>query len=88
MTDRVRSRAVTVMGIPPFSGFWAKVYVFKAAIAAGLWPVATLALVGSVIELGCRTGTPTPHIDAVYALVKLLAQTIERQRGRLQVTPF
>ena len=45
------------------------------------------ALVGSVIELGRRTGTPTPHIDAVYALVKLLAQTIERQRGRLQVTP-
>jgi 2-dehydropantoate 2-reductase len=45
------------------------------------------ALVGSVIELGRRTGTPTPHIDAVYALVKLLARTIERQRGRLQVTP-
>jgi len=45
------------------------------------------ALVGSVIELGRRTGMPTPHIDAVYALVKLLAQTIERQRGRLQVTP-
>lgn len=44
------------------------------------------ALVGSVIELGRRTGTPTPHIDAVYALVKLLAQTIDRQRGRLQVT--
>jgi 2-dehydropantoate 2-reductase len=40
-----------------------------------------------VIELGRRTGTPTPHIDAVYALVKLLAQGLERQRGRLQVLP-
>ena len=39
----------SVMGIPPFSGFWAKVYVFRAAIDAGLWPVAALALVGSVV---------------------------------------
>jgi NADH-quinone oxidoreductase subunit N len=39
----------SVMGIPPFSGFWAKVYVFKAAIAANLWPVAAIALVGSVV---------------------------------------
>ncbi|MDQ9172504.1 2-dehydropantoate 2-reductase, partial [Oxalobacteraceae bacterium R-40] len=31
------------------------------------------ALVGSVIELGRLTDTPTPHIDTVYALVKLLA---------------
>jgi 2-dehydropantoate 2-reductase len=34
------------------------------------------ALVGSVVELGRLTHTPTPHIDAVYALVKLLAETI------------
>jgi 2-dehydropantoate 2-reductase len=34
------------------------------------------ALVGAVIELGRITGMPTPHIDTVYALVKLLAQTI------------
>jgi 2-dehydropantoate 2-reductase len=34
------------------------------------------ALVGAVIELGRLTKTPTPHIDAVYALTKLLAQTI------------
>lgn len=34
------------------------------------------ALVGSVVELGRLTGTPTPHIDAVYALVKLLARQI------------
>ena len=34
------------------------------------------ALVGAVIELGRLTHIPTPHIDAVYALTKLLAQTI------------
>jgi NADH-quinone oxidoreductase subunit N len=39
----------SLMGIPPFSGFWAKYYVFKAAIAAGLWPVAVFGLVASVV---------------------------------------
>jgi 2-dehydropantoate 2-reductase len=34
------------------------------------------ALVGSVVELGRLTHTRTPHIDAVYALTKLLADTI------------
>jgi 2-dehydropantoate 2-reductase len=33
------------------------------------------ALVGSVVELGRLTQTPTPHIDTAYALVKLLAHT-------------
>ena len=46
------------------------------------------ALVGSVVELGRLTRTPTPHIDTVYALVKLLARTMETVRGqvRLQTT--
>ncbi|MDB5762509.1 MAG: 2-dehydropantoate 2-reductase [Herminiimonas sp.] len=43
------------------------------------------ALVGSVLELARLTGTPTPHIDAVYALVKLLAKTIEQEHGTLRV---
>jgi 2-dehydropantoate 2-reductase len=30
------------------------------------------ALLGAVIELGRLTGTPTPHLDTVYALTKLL----------------
>lgn len=38
------------------------------------------ALVGSVVELGRLTDTPTPHIDAVYALMKLLAKTMEDER--------
>ena len=39
------------------------------------------ALVGSVVELGRLTHTPTPHIDAVYALSKLLAKTLAEERG-------
>jgi 2-dehydropantoate 2-reductase len=39
------------------------------------------ALVGSVVELGRLTHTPTPHIDAVYALTDLLARTIAADRA-------
>jgi NADH-quinone oxidoreductase subunit N len=39
----------STMGIPPFSGFWGKYYVFKAAIAAGYWPAAVFGLVMSVV---------------------------------------
>jgi len=45
------------------------------------------ALVGSVIELGRITQTPTPTIDVVYALATLLAQSVQTQRGRLQILP-
>jgi len=38
-------------------------------------PLELDALVGSVIELGRVTGLPTPHIDAVYACVRLLDKT-------------
>jgi 2-dehydropantoate 2-reductase len=34
------------------------------------------ALVGSVVELARLTKTPTPHIDSVYALTKLLGRVI------------
>jgi 2-dehydropantoate 2-reductase len=37
------------------------------------------ALVGSVIELGRLTQTPTPTIDAVYALTHLLAQSVAEE---------
>ena len=48
----------------------------------------TDALVGSVVELGRLTGTPTPHIDSAYALVKLLERTMTEEHGgvRLQKT--
>ena len=43
------------------------------------------ALVGSVVELGRLTGTPIPHIDTAYALVKLLAKTMGDEKGRLKM---
>lgn len=46
------------------------------------------ALVGSVVELGRLTQTPTPHIDTVYALVKLLARTMEEERGQVRLQPL
>ena len=45
------------------------------------------ALVGSVVELGRLTQTPTPHIDTVYALVKLLAKTMDEERGLVRMQP-
>ena len=41
--------SLSALGLPPFSGFWAKIYVFKAAIGAGLGPAAVAGLVGSVV---------------------------------------
>ncbi len=44
--------SLSALGLPPFSGFWAKVYVFKAAIAQGetsLIVLAVLGLVSSVV---------------------------------------
>ncbi|HEX6827777.1 MAG TPA: 2-dehydropantoate 2-reductase [Burkholderiales bacterium] len=46
------------------------------------------ALVGSVVEMGRLTGTPTPHIDAVYACAALLARTLAEEKGRLRVQPL
>jgi 2-dehydropantoate 2-reductase len=43
------------------------------------------ALVGAVVELGRLTNTPTPHIDTVHALVKLLAKTMDDEKGRVQM---
>jgi NADH-quinone oxidoreductase subunit N len=37
------------LGLPPFSGFWGKFFVFQAALAAGQWPVAVAGLVFSVV---------------------------------------
>lgn len=50
-------------------------------------PLELEALLGSVIELGAITGTPTPHLVAVHACVSLLAQTLRKAGGRLAVAP-
>jgi NADH-quinone oxidoreductase subunit N len=39
----------SLLGLPPFSGFWGKFYVFKAALNAGEWPIAVAGLVLSVV---------------------------------------
>jgi 2-dehydropantoate 2-reductase len=45
------------------------------------------ALVGSVIELGRLTETPTPHLDALYALVKLLGHRMAEDKLRVRASP-
>jgi len=45
-------------------------------------PLELDALVGSVVELGRLTNTPTPHIDAVYACTSLLAKTVAEHGNR------
>jgi NADH-quinone oxidoreductase subunit N len=41
--------SLSVLGMPPFSGFWGKYYVFGAAAEAGYWQVAAVGLVASVV---------------------------------------
>ena len=43
-------------------------------------PLEIDALLGSVVELARLTATPTPTLDAVYALTKLLGKTIEERK--------
>ena len=43
------------------------------------------ALVGSVVELGRITGTPTPTIAAIYAAAGLLNRTLDAAGGRLRL---
>jgi 2-dehydropantoate 2-reductase len=42
-------------------------------------PLEVEALVGTVVELGRVTNTPTPSIDAVYALVKLIDKVMREE---------
>ena len=45
------------------------------------------ALVGSVAELARITDTPTPSIDAIFAVTALLAHTLAQRRARLELQP-
>jgi 2-dehydropantoate 2-reductase len=49
-------------------------------------PIELEALVGSVIELGKITETPTPNIDAVYALASLLANKLQQHKATLRLS--
>lgn len=46
------------------------------------------ALVGSVIEVGRIVGAPTPSIEAVFALVKLLGRTMREEKVYIRAHPF
>lgn len=48
-------------------------------------PIEADALIGSVIELARIAQIPSPRLDAVYALVKLLGQTLANAKGRLAI---
>jgi NADH-quinone oxidoreductase subunit N len=39
----------SLAGIPPFMGFWSKLLVFQAAVQAGLFWIATIGILGSVV---------------------------------------
>ena len=39
----------SLAGIPPFFGFWAKLVVFKAAVAEGLFALAVVGILGTVV---------------------------------------
>lgn len=45
------------------------------------------ALVGAVIEIGKEVGVPTPHVEAVYALTKLLARTVQQEKVFIRAQP-
>ncbi len=76
--------SLSALGLPPFSGFWAKVFVFKAALGAGLPIAAALGLVGSVVAAfyylglikvmwfdGATGQTDTPPIEAKTVAIGL-----------------
>ncbi|WP_421729035.1 NADH-quinone oxidoreductase subunit NuoN [Brevundimonas sp.] len=42
--------SLSLLGMPPFAGFWAKFYVFGAAAEAGYWMVGAAGLVASVVS--------------------------------------
>ncbi|WP_306117928.1 MULTISPECIES: NADH-quinone oxidoreductase subunit NuoN [unclassified Roseitalea] len=39
----------SLAGIPPLAGFWAKWYVFLAAVEAGLWPLVIIGVLSSAV---------------------------------------
>jgi 2-dehydropantoate 2-reductase len=43
------------------------------------------ALLGSVIELARLVSVPTPHLDAIYAVTKLLGETVARSGSKLSL---
>ena len=51
-------------------------------------PLELDALMGAIIELGHMLSIPTPHIDAVYACVKLLNETMHSEHVGVKAYPL
>ena len=51
-------------------------------------PLEWYALMGAIIELGQMLSVPTPHIDAVYACVKLLNETMGAEHVGVKAYPL
>ena len=49
MAVALTALSLSVLGMPPFSGFWGKLYVFGAAADAGYWMAGAAGLVASVV---------------------------------------
>ncbi|MGZ6040306.1 MAG: NADH-quinone oxidoreductase subunit NuoN [Phenylobacterium sp.] len=88
--------SLSALGLPPFSGFWAKVFVFKAALGAGMPIAAALGLVGSVVAAfyslrlikvmwfdGATGATDTPPVEAKSIALGLALFTFPLVLGAL-----
>jgi len=67
--------SLSALGLPPLSGFFAKFYVFKAAIGAGLAVPAVICLVGSVVA-------------AFYYLRLIKAMWFDPAKGTVDAPPL
>ncbi|MDC7681767.1 NADH-quinone oxidoreductase subunit NuoN [Asticcacaulis sp. BYS171W] len=66
---------LSVLGMPPFSGFWGKFFVFGAALDAGYWGFAVAGLVASVI-------------GAFYYLRIIKLMWFDGDKGEIDKSPF
>ncbi len=64
----------SLAGIPPLAGFFAKFYVFSAAVKGGLYPLAVIGVVASVVS-------------AFYYLRVVKVMFFDDAKGRMQEVP-
>jgi NADH-quinone oxidoreductase subunit N len=75
LTITITILCLSVLGMPPFSGFWAKFFVFGAALDAGYWGFAVAGLVASVI-------------GAFYYLRIIKLMWFDADKGAIDKPPF
>jgi NADH-quinone oxidoreductase subunit N len=73
----------SLIGLPPLAGFFGKIYVFRACLDAGLWPLAIAAALATVAGAGYYLKVlasvwfqpPAPEFDRAGPVVSLTATT-------------